>query len=184
MPQKFLKQVKEYLPDTPDHATQEQQLALDYKKLPIPIYMLLQHFKEDWSRFLSFAQKNKLRLGTGNLQRQQLEENWIGSDIVVDAQTLVIMAVCDCLPALQLIKHVHISYSSITVLQYFYLSNNFGFMAIEVLMDWLSSENTVILEPDGIVDINDTLVQGFSKSLFKIWRNARQARIFSLGKAI
>ena len=39
-------------------------------------------------------------------------------------------------------------------------------MAIEVLMDWLSSENTVILEPDGIVDINNTLVQGFSKDFF------------------
>lgn len=166
LPQKFLQQVKEYLPDTPDHATQEQQLALDYKKLPIPIHMLLQHFKEDWSRFLSFAQKNKLRLGSGNPQRQQLEENWIGSDIVVDAQTLVIMAVCDCLPALQMIKHVHISYSSIAVLQYLYLSNNFGFMAIEVLMDWLSSENTVILEPDGMVDVNNTFVQGFSKDFF------------------
>lgn len=166
MPQKFLQQVKEYLPDTPGHATQEQQLALDYKKLPIPIHMILQYFKEDWRRFLSFAQKNKLRLGTGNPQRQQLEENWIGSDIVVDAQTLVIMAVCDCLPALQMIKHVHISYSSIAVLQYFYLSNNFGFMAIEVLMNWLSSENTVILEPDGMVDVNDTFVQGFSKDFF------------------
>ena len=125
--------------------------------------MLLQHFKEDWSRFLSFAQKNKLRFGTGNPQRQQLEENCIGSDIVVDAQTLVIMAVCDCLPALKMIKHVHISYSSIAVLQYFYLSNNFGFMAIEVLMDWLSSENTAILEPDGMIDVNDTFVKAFLK---------------------
>lgn len=33
-------------------------------------------------------------------------------------------------------------------------------------MDWLSSENTVILEPDGIVDVNETLVQGFSKDFF------------------
>lgn len=166
MPQKFLKQVKEYLPDTPDYADREQQLALDYKKLPIPIHILLQCFNEDWGRVLSFARKNKLRLGTGDIQRQQLEESWVGSDIVVDAQTLIIMAACDCLPSLQMIGHVHVSYSSIATLQYCYLSNNFGLIFIEDLMDWVNSEKTVILEPDGMIDINDTFVQGFSKDFF------------------
>jgi len=166
MPQKFLQQVKEYIPDTPDYAVQEQQLASDYKKLPITIHMLLQYFNEDWGHVFSFAQKNKLRLGTGDSQRQQIEENWVGSDIVVDAQTLIIMAACDCLPSLQMIGHVHISYSSMDILQYRYLSNNFGLIFIEELMDWVNSEKTVILEPDGMIDINDTFVQGFSKDFF------------------
>ena len=166
MPQKFLQQVKEYLPDTPDYADRERRLALDYKNLPMPIHMLLQYFNEDWGHVLSFAQKNKLRLGTGDSQRQQLEESWVCNDIVVDAQTLIIMAACGCLPSLQMMEHVHISYSSIAILQYCYLSNNFGLIFIEELMDWVNSEKTVVLEPDGMIDINDTFVQALSKDFF------------------
>lgn len=44
MPQKLLQQVEEYLPDAPDYAAQEQQLASDYKKQSIPIHILLQCF--------------------------------------------------------------------------------------------------------------------------------------------
>lgn len=166
IPQKFLQQIKEYLPDTPDYAAQERQLASNYKNLPIPIHMLFQYFNENCSRVLTFAQKNKLRLGTGDLQRQKLEETWIGCDIVVDAQTLIIMAACDCLQALQMVERIHISYSSIAKIQYCYLSNNFDFIAIETLMDWVNSEKTIILEPDGMINVNETYVQGFSKDFF------------------
>ena len=140
MPHQFLQQVKEYLPEAPDLVTQERQIASDYKNLAMPLYILFQCFNDDWRRLLQFAQHNKLRLGTGALRRQQLEESWVGHDIVVDAQTLIIMAVCNCLPALQVADHVHISYSSVAALQYFYLSNNYGLMAIDTLMDWLNSE--------------------------------------------
>jgi len=166
LPQKLLKEIKEYAPNAPDFDAQERKLASDYKEVPIPIHTLSQCFNQDWNRIFQFAQKTKLRLGTGNIQRQQLEESWIGSDIVVDAQTLIIIAACNCLPALQIINHVHISYSSVAVLQYCYLSNNYGFGAIDVLLDWLNTESTVILEPDGIVDVSDTLIQVLSKDFF------------------
>lgn len=166
MPQKFLQQVKEFFPDAADYSKREQRLASEYRKLPLTIHMILQFFNDDWSRVLLFAQKNKLRIGTGDQQRRKLEEGWIGNDIVVDAQTLIIMAACDCLPALQMSKHVHISYSSIAIIQNCYLSNNFGCSFIETLMKWLSTEETIILEPDGIIDVNEVLIQGFSLDFF------------------
>lgn len=166
MPQKLLQEINEYLPDAPDYDAQERKLASDYKKLPVPIHMLSKYFDDDWRRVLQFARKNKLRLGTGNIQRQQLEESWVDGDIVVDAQSLIIMAACNCLPALQMAKHVHISYSSVAVLQYCYLSDNYGFGVFDALLDWLSTESTVILEPDGMIDVDDTLVQIFSKDFF------------------
>ena len=177
MPQKLLQEINEYLPAAPDYDTQERKLALDYKRLPIPIHMLSQYFNNDWRRVFQFAQKNKLRLGTGNIQRQNLEESWLGSDIVVDAQTLIIMAACNCLPALQMVEHVHISYGSVSVLQYHYLSNNFGFGAFDALLDWLNTEDAVILEPDGMVDEDDTLVQVLSKDFFVACNIAKRFEI-------
>ena len=73
------------------------------------------------------------------------------------------MVACNCLPALQTVEHIHISYSSVSTLQYCYLSNNYGF---DVLLDWLNTENAVVLEPDGIIDVNDTLIQVLSKDFF------------------
>ena len=166
MPHQFLQQVKEYLPEAPDLVTQERQIASDYKNLAMPLYILFQCFNDDWRRLLQFAQHNKLRLGTGALRRQQLEESWVGHDIVVDAQTLIIMAVCNCLPALQVADHVHISYCSVAALQYFYLSNNYGLMAIDTLMDWLNSEQAIILEPDGMIDAKEILIKSLSKEFF------------------
>lgn len=177
MPQKLLQEINEYLPAAPDYDTQERKLALDYKRLPIPIHMLSQYFNNDWRRVFQFAQKNKLRLGTGNIQRQNLEESWLGSDIVVDAQTLIIMAACNCLPALQMVEHVHISYGSVSVLQYHYLSNNFGFGAFDALLDWLNTEDAVILEPDGMIDEDDTLVQVLSKDFFTACNIAKRLEI-------
>lgn len=166
VPKKLMQQLKENLPDTYDYVAQERQLATNYKKLPIPIHMIVQYYNEDWGRILSFAKENKFRLGTGDSHRQQLEETWIGSDIVVDAQTLIIMAACNCLPALKVVERIHISYSSIAILQYCYLSDNSNFAFIEMLMDWISSEKNIIFESDGMIDVNDAFVKGFSKDFF------------------
>lgn len=65
-----------------------------------------------------------------------------------------------------MMEHVHISYSAISILQYCYLSKDFNSLHLDSLMDWISSEETVVLEPDGMIDVNDTFVQVFSKDFF------------------
>lgn len=166
MPQKLLQQIQEYCPDTKDYVARERQIASDYKNLPLTIHMLSQYFNGDWGHVLSFAKKSKLHLGTGDPQRQQLEASWLDGDILVDAQTLIIMSACDCLSLLQMFDHIHISYSSISILQHCYLANNFALLFIEVLMDWINSEEKIVLEPDGMIDVNDAFIRGFSEDFF------------------
>lgn len=164
--EKFLQQLNEYLPDAPDYRIQERQIFTNYKQLPMPIHLVLQYYHKDWGRLLEFAHKYKLRLGIGTTQRRETEEAWVNGDVVIDAETLVIMAFCDCLPALEVVDHIHISYSSVIMLQDFYLSNQTGYVAINNLMRWLSSTPSIVLEADGMTDADDILIQALPTDFF------------------
>ena len=76
--------------------------------------------------------------------------------MVVDAQTLIILAHYDCLAALQCVKHLHITFRSVVTLQYQYLSWNCP--QIQSLMDWLQSSNNIVYEADGFIAEDEIIV--------------------------
>lgn len=162
----LLEQLSTSLPETDDWVDREKKLAGDYRALPIPINLLLKYYHEDWGQLQRFALKNKLRLGLGNPERQQLETSWVKDDIVVDAQTLVLMHLFGCIPSLQSVKRIHITYGTVSALQGCFLSLKFDTLFIGKLMDWLNSEPCIVLEPDGVVDENDDIVKAFSSEFF------------------
>ena len=59
MPHKLLQEINEYLPDAQDYDAQEHRLALDYRRLPIPIHMLTKYFNDDWRRVFQFFTKEQ-----------------------------------------------------------------------------------------------------------------------------
>ncbi len=162
----FLEQLEENLPVVPDYADKEAAVASDYRNKPVPINLLLEYYGGDWERVWQFAIKNKLRLGSGNPKRQQLEESWVGDDIVVDAETLMLLYLFGCLSALQGIKHIHLSCGTVLALQNYYLSLNFDTLSLCKLMEWISTEPRIVLDADGIVDESNDLVKAFSREFF------------------
>lgn len=164
--QKLLEQLREYLPEDPDSCQREREIAAQYKRIPVSIHLLLEHYGGDWRSLLEFARQNKLRLGAGDLERQQLELSWVETDITIDAETLAILAFCGCLSALDAVEHIHISYRSVFTLQNYYLCNRPKSMAIGKLMKWLHSSSSVVLEPDGMICADDVLAKVFSPEFF------------------
>lgn len=115
------RELDKQFPNLKKHQEAENQLAAQYKKGIIPINILLNFYNNDWSLLLRFAKDNKLKISYGSIDRLQEEYTHIGEHLVVDAQTLIILAFFDCLPALQCVKYLHITFSSIATLQYQYL---------------------------------------------------------------
>lgn len=163
---KLLRELEKAAPNASTYGEREREFAKNYRELPAFIHLVIQHYDGNWLSVLEFARKNKLRLGNGNTERRKAEELWLGEDIVVDAETLAIMAFCKCLSALELIKRIHISYGSISVLQKMYLSNTDGCTALNELMDWINMNESIILEADGINNPNEILTKALPPDFF------------------
>lgn len=143
------RELDKQFPNWKKHQEAENQLAAQYKKGIIPINVLLNFYNNDWSLLLRFAEDNKLKISYGSVDRLQEEYTHIGEHLVVDAQTLIFLAFFDCLPALQCVKYLHITFSSVATLQYQYLSRNYA--QINSLMKWFQSSDNIIFEADGFV---------------------------------
>lgn len=91
----------------------------------------------------------------------QAEQELIKEDLVIDSQTLIIMSYFDCLPALQNIKRLHISFGSVSSVQYCYLS--WDHPCIKNLMRWIESACNIIFEADGFIDNENIFVKAFSR---------------------
>lgn len=156
------KQLEQFYPEAKSYDAQEEELLSVYRNQAVPINLILEHYHYDLGRFFYFAQKNKLRISMGNRDQLRKEENSIGQDIVVDAQTLIILSYYECLPALQSIPHIHINYGSIVFLQNIYLS--FNSQCICKLLDWLVSADNIVFHPDGFVDDNSTFTTALSRN--------------------
>lgn len=143
-------QLEKHFPDQKNWKEQEDQIASQYRRGMIPINVLLKYYNNDWWRVFQFAAENKLNISHGNVQQLQRESAHIGDHLVVDAQTLVILAHYDCLSALQCVKHLHISFSSVATLQHQYLSWNYP--QSNSLMNWLQSANNIVFEADGFIN--------------------------------
>lgn len=167
-------QLEKHFPDQKNRQEQERQIASQYKQGIIPINVLLKYYNDDWWRLFQFAAENKLIVSHGNIKRLKLEQELIGDHLVVDAQTLIILAHYDCLAALQSIKHVHITFSSVSTLQYQHLSWNYPQM--QSLMDWIQSSNNIVYEADGFIP-EDEMLEFFSKDFIAGCNVARKEKI-------
>ncbi len=167
-------QIEKNFPDQKNHQEQEHQIASQYKQGIIPINVLLKYYNNDWWRIFQFAAENKLNVSHGNIKQLKLEQELIGDHLVVDAQTLIILAHYDCLTALQCVKHLHITFSSVVTLQCQYLSWNYP--QIQSLMDWLQSSNNIVYEADGFIT-EDEMVEFFSKDFIAGCNVARKKKI-------
>lgn len=94
-------QLEKHFPDQKNRQEQERQIASQYKQGIIPINVLLKYYNDDWWRLFQFAAENRLIVSHGNIKRLKLEQELIGDHLVVDAQTLIILAHYDCLASLQ-----------------------------------------------------------------------------------
>lgn len=167
-------QLEKQFPGQKNRKKLECQMASQYKHGIIPINVLLEYYGNDWWRVFQFAAENKLNVSHGNVQQLQREYAHIEDHLVVDAQTLVILAHYDCLPALQCVKYLHISFSSVATLQYQYLSWNYPW--INSLMKWLQSADNIVFEADGFVE-ESNISEIFSRDFITGCNVARKKNI-------
>lgn len=164
--QKFFQELEKADPNITTYEEQEREFAKNYKELPVFIHLVIEHYGGNWFNILNFANRNKLHLGTGDTERRNIEEAWLRDDVVVDAETLAVMAFCKCLPALGTVKRIHISYGSVLLLQNMYLSNTDGCTALNELMDWVNTNTAIVLEADGINDPSEILAKALAPDFF------------------
>lgn len=163
---KLLHELEKAIPHASTYGEREREFAKNYRELPVFIHLVIKQYNGNWLNILEFARKHKLWLGDGSPERRKAEESWFGEDIVVDAETLAIMAFCKCLPALETVKRIHMSYGSVLLLQNMYLSNTDGYTALNELMDWVNTNTSIVLEADGLSDPNETLTKVLSPDFF------------------
>lgn len=156
------KQLEKYSPDAHSYAEREKDFASKYRTQAIPINLVLEYYRNDLGQFFGFAEKNKIRVSTGNREQLQNEENSIGQDVAVDAQTLIVLTYYGCLPALQSIERIHINYGSLNALQNYYLS--FDYPYVNHLLRWIASAKNIIFHPDGFIEDESTIVRALSKN--------------------
>lgn len=154
-------QVKDRFPDMDNYVDQEKKLSRMYREGNVPINIILEYYHGEWWRLFQFAETNKLNISLGERERLETEQKCISDELVIDAQTLIMMSYYGCLSALEKIQCVHITYGSVSTLQYYFLA--WGYPNITDLMNWLYLAQNVIYEPDGFVDEKGILVKAFSR---------------------
>jgi tetratricopeptide (TPR) repeat protein len=154
-------QVKERFPDMENYVDQEKTVSKMYREGNLPINLILEHYHGEWWRLFQFAETNKLNLSLGDREMLETEQKCISNELVIDAQTLIVMSYYGCLPALEKIQCVYITYGSVSTLQYCFLA--WGYPYITELMNWLYLAPNIIYEPDGFVDEKGILIKAFSR---------------------
>lgn len=133
---------------------QETQIIRNYKNIRIPTNLIIKHFSDDWLNIMSFAQQNKLNVDLGNRELLHHDIELIHDKIVVDAQTLIIMMLFDCIEALCYIDTVYINAGSIDYLQHICFSSN-NTCAVKTLQYVCDSDNVHIIA-DGFIKENSS----------------------------
>lgn len=158
----LIKQLGKFFPNVKSYDEQEKDIASKYRNQTIPINLLLQFFHNDLERFFCFAADNKIRIATGDRDHLRSEENSINQHLVVDAQTLIILAYYGCLPALSSIKHIHINYGSLITLQNYYLCHNYSY--VSDLLRWIELADNIIFHPDGFIENENIIINALSRN--------------------
>lgn len=169
------KAIDDKFPDSKYYVEQEKDIESTYRNGIFPINLLLRNYCGEWWKLFQFAAKNKLKISTGDRSKMQAEQSLIKEDLIVDALTLIILSYFECLPAVQNIKHVHITFGSIAEVQYCYLS--WDHPCIINLMRWIETASNIELEADGFIDDDAVLTEAFSGNFIASCNFAQMQKI-------
>lgn len=154
---------------------EERDFSVFYRKNPVTINLLLYHFNGDWQGVFNFSKNNKLKICDGYREKQNIEANIINDDLVLDANTLVILSYYKGLSLLSNIKNVHINYSTINTLQHYYMA--YGYKYIKDTLMWIEEMKNIVIEVDGYCESESTISQAFSDNFAKTCNIARDKDI-------
>lgn len=131
-----------------EYDKQQWEVLKTYKNQIPSNYFLLKYYNYDLSKFFIFADQNKIVISNGSLAVLQNEKQLVEDHIIIDAITLITMKRYKCFETLNNIKHVHISYATVGVLQSYFLTHDYHYVAD--ILEWLQSADNVVFENDGI----------------------------------
>lgn len=171
----LLKQLKKFSPNADSYEEKEKEIASMYKSQVFPSNLLLEFYQHDLVRFINFAQRNKLKISSGNREELQKEEASITQHIVIDAQSLIVLSYFECLDALKPIDHLHVNYGSVITIQNYYLSS--GLTCIFKLLRWLEASTNITFVMDGFIDEDNTMVKVLSRNFVVCCNIARENAI-------
>jgi len=166
--------LKDNLPNNDDFFEEEKNIAKLYRTGNVPMNLILNRYNS-WGSFFEFARQNKLFICTGVLDELKKEQELIAEDVVVDEQTLVIMAHYGCLEALNKIKCIHINYGSVIDLLIDY--QKYDFRYTEKVLNWIYVAKNIVFEPDGYIEENSEIAKAFSRNFFACCNIAQKANI-------
>lgn len=144
--------------NTEEKQNQKKQLINYYKNKIFPTNFIIQYFSDDWFDLFLFAQDNKLNIDLGDAGVLYHDIETINEKIIIDAQTLIIMKLFNCLEALNYVDTVYINTGSVDYLQHVCFSFKNSFV-VEVLQ-YIEDSNNIIIIPDGF------LVETSNKDIF------------------
>ncbi|MBQ9850364.1 MAG: hypothetical protein IJO36_06665 [Clostridia bacterium] len=170
----FIETLKDNLPNNDDYLATENNIARLYRTGNVPMNLIRNRY-HSWGSFFEFARQNKLFICTGIIDELKEEQELIAEDVVVDEQTLVIMAHYGCLEALNKIKYIHINYGSIVDLLIDYQKYDFQFA--EKALNWIHEAKNIVFEPDGYVEENSEITKAFSRNFTACCNIAKRANI-------
>lgn len=139
--------LKSFGGDTDEQTIEESQIISYYKKKMLPTYAIFKYFSENWNAVHLFAQKHKLNVDLGDRELLHHDIEAIHGKIVVDAQTLIVMLLFDCINALDYIDSVLINAGSIDYLQQICFSSDNTY-AVKALQ-YINNSNNISIVADG-----------------------------------
>ena len=148
-----------------------------YQKGILPLHSLFISFGSSISMLLAFGSKHKLLIADGDIRKSEKEMQSISDSVVVDAYSLIILELSDCLSLLNEVPHVHVPFQLINKLQLLYLSLPDSTEHLENILSWLRSSDNVCLEPDGLPWDGSKLSQIFSEDFIPCCNIARQLQV-------
>lgn len=155
------KAVKEFNPDHDSYEENEREIAKFYKQGILPFNAIHERYHGDLGRLFTFATDNKINIALGDNKTLLADINSIGTSIVIDALTLIVLAKHNCLDVLTNLDNVFINYRTSTMLQQAYISE--GSLLSENILSWLQKSKNIVYEADGFVE-EDNITQLFSHS--------------------
>ncbi len=131
-----------------EYNNQEKSFEQIYKKTIFANSILFRRYQYDLNSIFAFAKRQKLLISDGNQFLRKAEEKLVKDDIIVDAISLIFLQRYGCLEALKKVPKVHICYSTVSILQAYFLSGTFYYVAD--ILAWLEKRcDNIVFEANG-----------------------------------
>ena len=132
-----------------DYNKNESNLSLKYQQGHLTLHTLMRFWHSSLLDLYIYMQKHPLLISEGAIEDIQRQTTEINDSIVTDAYTLIVLAMCDCLEMLAQFQTVYITYSTITLLQNMYLTEDN--IAGAAALHWVENAINVIICQNGSI---------------------------------